>query len=220
MPYSSKWLPGTREGQLEMARTWSTVLSSNAKAWSIPAAELTGLNSLVSASAKALDAATGEGRGPVNTAKCKAAFEALVGKMRFIKERYFFMPPLTDADRVSLGLKPKDTVRSPKGVPKGKFTGVPTRLSMGGVEFRIQSADDVPQDTPRVISGYSIHYGIMPNAPLAGEALPHEKFTRHKKERFEFSAEDRGKTVYFCIRAENSKGEAGPWGSIFQAIIP
>jgi hypothetical protein len=220
MPYNSKWLPGSREGQLEMAKTWSTVLGSKAKALGIPAAELTDLNSRISMAAKALDAANGEGRGPVNTAKCKAAFEAMVAKMRFIKERYFFMPPLTDADRISLGLKPKDKTRTPKAAPRGKFTGLTTRLSVGGMEFRIQSADDVPQDAPSVVNGYSIHYGIMPNAPLAGEALPHEKFTRRKKERFEFSAEDRGKTVYFCIRAQNSRGEVGPWGSIFQAIIP
>ena len=30
----------------------------------------------------------------------------------------------------------------------------------------------------------------------------------------------KGQTVYFCIRYENSKGKAGPWGPIFQAIIP
>jgi hypothetical protein len=26
--------------------------------------------------------------------------------------------------------------------------------------------------------------------------------------------------VYFCIRMENSKGEAGPWGPIFWTVIP
>ena len=29
-----------------------------------------------------------------------------------------------------------------------------------------------------------------------------------------------GKTVYFCVRYENAKGEPGPWGPIFSAVIP
>ncbi|MDR0642051.1 MAG: hypothetical protein LBG07_06300, partial [Treponema sp.] len=56
--------------------------------------------------------------------------------------------------------------------------------------------------------------------PLDGDDLPHSVFTRKKKYRFDFLEEDRGKTVYFCLRYENSKGEVGPWGSVIQAIIP
>jgi hypothetical protein len=37
----------------------------------------------------------------VITAECKAAFAALLGKMRFVKSRYFFVPPLSDADFAS-----------------------------------------------------------------------------------------------------------------------
>ena len=29
-----------------------------------------------------------------------------------------------------------------------------------------------------------------------------------------------GKEVFFCMRYENSKGEAGPWGIILSAFIP
>jgi hypothetical protein len=54
----------------------------------------------------------------------------------------------------------------------------------------------------------------------AGEDLPHSKFTRRKKERFDFPAEDSGKTAYFCVRYENAKGESGPWGPMFSAVIP
>jgi hypothetical protein len=34
---------------------------------------------------------------------------------------------------------------------------------------------------------------------------------------FDFPADDSGKTVYSCIRLENSKGQAGP---VFSAVIP
>jgi hypothetical protein len=57
-------------------------------------------------------------------------------------------------------------------------------------------------------------------AAVHGTELPHSRFTRRKKELFEFPLEDSGKTAYFCIRLENSKGKAGPWGPVFSAIIP
>jgi hypothetical protein len=59
--------------------------------------------------------------------------------------------------------------------------------------------------------------------PRDGDDLPHSTFTQRRKYRFDFPEEDRGKTVYFCLRYENSKGGKegeGPWGPIFKAIIP
>jgi hypothetical protein len=56
--------------------------------------------------------------------------------------------------------------------------------------------------------------------PASGDDLPHSAFTRKRKHRFDFSEVDRGRRVYFCLRYENSKGEAGPWGPILSAIVP
>jgi hypothetical protein len=56
--------------------------------------------------------------------------------------------------------------------------------------------------------------------PASGDDLPHSVFTRKTRHRFDYSEEDRGKHVYFCLRYENSKGSAGPWGPILSAVIP
>jgi hypothetical protein len=85
--------------------------------------------------------------------------------------------------------------------------------------------------------GCRIYWGIMPHGggtveqaasqrhylqrpPVSGDELPQSLFTKRKKEMFDFPAEDSGKTVYFCIRYENSKGKTGPWGPLFSAVIP
>jgi hypothetical protein len=60
---------------------------------------------------------------------------------------------------------------------------------------------------------------LVSAAPETGEDLPHSVFTRRKKERFDFDGYS-GKTVYFCLRWENTKGEGGPFGPIKQAVIP
>jgi hypothetical protein len=36
----------------------------------------------------------------------------------------------------------------------------------------------------------------------------------------EFTGDQRGKTVYFCLRWENTRGEKGPWSEIVSAIVP
>lgn len=56
--------------------------------------------------------------------------------------------------------------------------------------------------------------------PVNGKELPHSRFTSRKKERIDFNQKNNGKTVYFCIQYENSKGEQGPWGPIFSSVIP
>jgi hypothetical protein len=85
--------------------------------------------------------------------------------------------------------------------------------------------------------GYRVYYGVMPPGgatleaaskgkrelvapPLTGDDLPHSRFTRRQKELFDFPADDSGKTVYFCARFENAKGEPGPWGPLFHTVIP
>jgi hypothetical protein len=62
--------------------------------------------------------------------------------------------------------------------------------------------------------------GELLKVPVAGEELPHSKFTRRKKELFDFAQEDSGKRAYFCVRYENAKGEPGPQGPVFSAVIP
>jgi hypothetical protein len=237
MAYNSNWLPGRRENQLLMAKNWYTVLNQQYSAWGVPSQEITALNTLIGEADTALTAAMSAERTPVITAQCKAAFDALIEKMRFIKSRYFLTPPLTDTDLISLELKPKDTTYTPVPPPTGQAEADITRPGVHLLELHLRPVSGTPAEAARSDYGYRIYYGIMPSGgasvetatgpkrelmkiPVSGEELPHSKFTRRKKERFDFDQGDSGKTVYFCIRYENSKGESGPWGPMFSSIIP
>jgi hypothetical protein len=105
------------------------------------------------------------------------------------------------------------------------------------LELHMEPATNTTDDPHRSDYGFRIYWGILTppgtppeklrpgkreiiEVPVSGEDLPHSRFTRRKKELFDFPQEDRGKTVYFCIRYENAKGQPGPWGPIFSAIIP
>jgi hypothetical protein len=237
MPYDSNWLPGRRENQLAMAKNWLTVLGTQADTWNIPAAEVTEFQTLTTAAATALDAAQSSERTPVITANCKAAFDTLVVKMRFIKSRYFLSPPLTDADIISLELKPKDTTHTPVPPPTAQAEADISRPGVHLLELHLRPVSGAPPDPHRSDYGYRIYHGVLPpggasvematgtkrellKAPVSGDELPHSRFTRRKKELYDFPAEDSGKTVFFCVRYENAKGESGPWGPLFSSVIP
>jgi hypothetical protein len=49
---------------------------------------------------------------------------------------------------------------------------------------------------------------LLMTIPVSGDELPHSLWTRRRKERMDLH-EDRGSTVYVCIRYENSKGQGG-----------
>jgi hypothetical protein len=84
--------------------------------WGIPAPEFTELEALFGNAQGLLQKAQSSDRTPVITGQCREDFEALDGKMRFFKGRYFLIPPLTNADIADLGLTPRDTRRT--SVPK------------------------------------------------------------------------------------------------------
>jgi hypothetical protein len=111
----SDWLPGRRELQLAMARRWHSIIGTKASAWHIPASGVAELDGLATNAADCLQIAQSTDRTAVTTAQCKAVFDALIAKMRFLKSHYFLTPPLTDEDYVALGVKPKDA--TPATVP-------------------------------------------------------------------------------------------------------
>ena len=230
------WLPSKRIDQLAMAKAWRTVLGTKSSAWQITVADSAELADLIEDAENWFNQTRSIDRTAGITARCNEAFGALIAFMRNIKARKFFSPPLTDADYIDLGLNVPDMVKNPISVPAGQaigeitYTG-PTLLTLN-MKYLAGTVID-----PRSDYGFQMYYGILPpvgtsvegavnsrryltRVPVTGEELPLNQFTRRKKETFVFSAEDSGKTAYFSIRIENSKGQSGPWGPMFSAVIP
>ncbi|MDR3341574.1 MAG: hypothetical protein LBT14_02090 [Treponema sp.] len=83
----------------------------------VPQSELTALAALIATAEDCLKIAQSTDRTAVTTAQCKAAFDALTEKMRFIKSHYFLKPPLKDEDFVLLELKPSDHTKTAVPIP-------------------------------------------------------------------------------------------------------
>jgi hypothetical protein len=50
--------------------------------------------------------------------------------------------------------------------------------------------------------------------------LTHSAFDTRSPLKLQFENDLRGKTLYFAMRWENTRGEKGPWSPIMSVIIP
>jgi hypothetical protein len=223
-----------------MCRNWLNYMTAERRAaWGVPQERFTELQTLFGAAETLLQKALDEAeRTHVITVECQAAFTALCAKMRFFRDRYFKMPPLTEGDWAALGFQMKDPrptpIPPPDGVPAASlsYPGGPHALIVHLGPLAGTRELDAASDY-----GYAVYVGIMPvggatleqaasekhylmKAPADGKGLRHDRFTRRRKEKLLFDAEDGGMTAWVCCRYENQKGNVGQWGPVASAIIP
>jgi len=236
MAKSSDWLPGSRTEQLAMARRWNNVLAEKAAAWSVPTAVVNNLLLLTADADDAIQRAGSSERNTVINQQVRTAFGALTDKMRDIKRRYFFIPPLTEADWVSLGLKLHDTNPTNIGAPTSVVAAEISYPHKNALSLVITPVAGLGYDD-RPEWGFRIYYGVLPQTsdiseemkierqylrrePLNPEELTKGHFTRRKRDVLEFNYDNSGMKCFICIRYENSKGDAGPWGPMASSFIP
>ena len=169
-------------------------------------------------------------RGRIDTLEKNVSRKALEKVCREYVQGFLARNPLvTDVDRQRLGITVYDTIPTvvpPPAIPAEGDLYFPAN---GMVEVRNIRAVGETADR-RADYGVRIYYGILGTSdetdrfrisapPKTGDDLPHSVFTRLKKHRFNFVG-DSGREAFFCVRFENSKGQAGPWGKILSAFIP
>jgi hypothetical protein len=200
----------------------------------IPPARVTELNGGITA----WDAAYTKLKMPHTSADVlakKQARKALEKTLTDFNNQYVvYAREVTDAERREIGAHVRDrtptTVKTPTCQPEADvvYPG-PHLLEL----VKIRRVPGIGNDPPDADFGVRIFWGIMGDAtardkfriaaaPEVGDDLPHSTFTHRKKFRFDFEG-DSGKTIWFGLRYENSKGGKegeGPFGPLFSAIIP
>jgi hypothetical protein len=146
-----------------------------------------------------------------------------------MKKRRFISPPLTEAELISLGLKPADTVRTPVPPPDGQVTGDLSYTAAHMLEIANFRPLGAPSTDPRSDDARDIHIGIVggvgpyavdaPPDPERGGKLPFAKTTRRHRERFDLEGNS-GKTAWFSLAYRNGKNQVGPFCPPFSAVIP
>ena len=233
---STDWMPGRRQDQLAMAKNWASLFAVKGTAWEIDSGEILILNGKITKADEALTISQSSERTDSTSALVNMRFKDLVAYMRFIHQRKFYQPLLTDADYIDLGLKIPDTIMTtipaPVDVARGSIV-----LTIRYVLTVVHEIIVGPHSDVRANHGVRVNFGVVADDPAAQSALtgkqyylsapPHspdqlaaDEFTRRKRHAIAFPAEDSGKVAWFALRVENSKGDKGPWGEMFSGIIP
>jgi hypothetical protein len=220
-----------------MALKWVDVLARKGQTWGVPDATEKNLETLVEHAQDALHDARGSERNAVINQQVRTAFGALTDALRDIKRRYYFIPPLTEADVVSLGLRLPDTTPTPIGPPTTVVTAEISFPHKNALSLYITPIDGTRYDE-RADWGFRIYFGVLPHTgediseemmierqylrrvPQNPEELPHSHFTRRKRDLIEFPYDNSGMQCFICVRYENGKGDKGPWGPMISSFIP
>ncbi|MDR0559698.1 MAG: hypothetical protein LBG92_05975 [Prevotellaceae bacterium] len=139
---------------------------------------------------------------------------------QYIKEYLTYSSVVTDVDRNGLGLPVHKTSRTPSPVaatyPDYDIdSSVIRRLTVHFFDSANRS-----KAKPDGQHGVEIKWGILETPPSSIDDLPHSAFDTHTPMTLSFDENQRGKTVYFCLCWENTRGEKGPWSEIISAIVP
>jgi hypothetical protein len=140
--------------------------------------------------------------------------------MHDLKKRYLYVPPLTDADLVSLDLKIPDTHPTPSGPPTAQVTVETYLVGRHELGVKIIYVTASPNDPAN--KGCRIWYSMTgpgETPPANPDELRKSFYTKRKKDIIEFDFGDSGKTAFFAVQLEND-GKKGPWGPMVSALIP
>jgi len=220
MPSKKEWLLGSREDRLAMAKNWLELLSTKAPAWNVSADDVTNLNDLSDAAEVALAVVKSSEKTSSAVASCKTVFTNLVAKMRFVKKHYFFKPPLTDADFVSLGLKIPDTPHVHKPLPPSYplFTIRVKDYCQVAIQLREEGSSNVA--IPEGIAGAMLYCQTGGEPPASPETLPAMGIITRANYTLQFQPHDVGKIAYISLRWQNGRGEQGPWSPMQEIVVP
>jgi hypothetical protein len=76
------------------------------------------------------------------------------------------------------------------------------------------------KNKPEGQHGVEIRWIISDTHPSRWDDLTHSEIDTNSPHTLVFENDERGKTIYFALRWENTRGEKGPWSEISSAIIP
>jgi hypothetical protein len=128
---------------------------------------------------------------------------------------------LTDADRDSLGLPVYKTTRTPAPVADKAPDAEADTSTMAHLAIHFYEAGGKHKKAkPAGQHGAEIGWIISDTPPARWDELTHSAIDTNSPFTLAFEHDQRGKTVYFALRWENTRGEKGPWSEIMNAIIP
>jgi hypothetical protein len=217
------FIPGPDGRFEEWQNTLMVGVAPKAPAWNISTeavAEVQAVKARWSAAyALAIDPAT-RTKGVIDEKRAaRKAYEAALRK--FIRIYLTNNPALTIKDRDDLGLPIYKTSRTPAPVASDAPDCEVDTSVLGRIIFHFfEKGGKRGQAKPPGQHGGELAWAVRDTPPADWSDLTHSSFDTHSPLTLVFGIPERGKTLYYALRWENTRGAKGPWSEIATAIIP
>jgi hypothetical protein len=218
---ANDYIPQSDGAFLEWAKPLVTYAAAHVAAFNVPQGALTPIQTQLAAYETAFEAAQNPNRGKVDVLNKNEARDALKTSLRtFVKAYLSYNPAVTDADKENMGLPLHDGTRTPtpppSTIPEAKIDSSIIRQLT--IHFKDNGSEK--RGKPSGVHGVEIVWSITDSVPATMDEFKNSVFDTASPYTFTFDESQRGKKIFFCLRWENAKGDKGPWGEIYNAIIP
>jgi hypothetical protein len=219
---SNDYIPTTDRTFLAWVKNLFAYLLAHAFNWNIDPSTWAHIDPpMITAYDEALTKAEDPNRGKADVlAKNEARDVLKSATRRYVKEHLEYNSLISNEDREHMGLPVHDTKPTPVPPPTSLPIPAVKQPSPGVVELHVTDSKTERKAKPAGVHGFETAWAILEIAPADWGQLNHSSFCTRTPLRLTFSGNDRGKTLYFALRWENTRGEKGPWTEIFNTIIP
>jgi hypothetical protein len=157
---------------------------------------------------------------PATLAKNEARRTYQTAIRAFVRSYQTYNPLISDDERLAVGL------------PVHKTTHTPAPVQTKAPEYRVDSSvirrlgihfwaeGSATKAKPAGTHGCEVKWAPLAQPPTSVDDLVHSSFDTNSPLTLEFDESQRGKTIYLCLRWENTRGDKGPWSEIGNAIVP
>jgi len=187
--------------------------------WAIPSAKMQDVSEAYSKFQQAHTAAIGTHNQAEILAR-KEAQAATIKALRAFVNQYLRFPPVTNIDRVEMGIPNHDKIRTDH---KDVTEIVDYVLHLRNIreimiDFWVQGSTHKAK--PIGYDGAEIVWGILDAPPKNSDDLNYHAMASRTPFAIHFDETERGKTVYIAATWQNGRGIIGQWSEIKSAIVP
>jgi hypothetical protein len=159
-------------------------------------------------------------RTPVFTLAKQVARKGYEPPLRRLVQMLESNPRVSVTDLKAMGIEIPDHTNTPAPVDT-TFPASQSDVSMiRFVKVFFHDFDSTNKAKPKGQHGAEMRWMILEAPPVGVKELINSVFDTNSPFTLEFEDAERGKTLYYCLRWENTRGQKGPWSEIESAIVP
>jgi len=164
--------------------------------------------------------ATQGSHSPAQTLARNEAQAAATRVIRAFVNQFLRFPPVTNVDRLEMGIPNHDTIRTDHTVVTEMVDFVIHLSTIRElmVDFWIQGEEH--RAKPSGYDGAVIIWGLRDTPPEHPDELPHHTMASRTPYALLFEEPERGQTVQIALAWQNERGILGRWSEYKSAVIP